>query len=98
MGSHRSRPSRSFIVVPETSDSFAAAFRRRLAELGIDAVLIGALEDVIIHKLLAWRSRDRDDIASIFAGGTELDEGYIDGWVDAWEVRDRWEEARRDLH
>lgn len=166
--------------MPETSDSFAAEFRRRLAALGIDAVLIGALaaaryrdtprettdvdflarslqglddamrregysvrsvaepgggrpyvvfirgpgtavdvllaetdyqvqaidravdgvitaEDVIIHKLLAWRPKDLDDIAAIFAGGQPIDEEYIEGWVDAWDVRDRWETAKREL-
>lgn len=166
--------------MPETSDSFAADFRRRLADIGVEAVVIGAVaaaryrltprqttdvdflarsldglpeamrqqgfavhtmaepgteepyvvfirgadvsvdvllaeteyqrlamdravdgvitaEDVIVHKLLAWRSRDRDDIASIFAAGTPLDEAYIERWADAWEVRDRWEEARGQL-
>lgn len=166
--------------MPETSDSFAAEFRQRLAALGIDAVVIGAVaaaryrltprqttdvdllagslggladalraqgytvhsvsdpdtgepyalfvrgpdvavdvllaetdyqrqamaravdgvitaEDVVVHKLLAWRPRDRDDIASIFATGAELDERYIADWADAWEVRDRWEEAKRRL-
>ena len=164
--------------MPEISDSFAAEFRRRLAELGIEAVLIGALaaaryrdaprettdidflarsvdglveemksqgyavhamvepgsdvpyvvfirgtevpvdvllaetdyqvgaidraidgiitaEDVIVHKLLAWRARDRDDIASIFAGGHPIDEEYIELWADAWQVGDRWDEAKR---
>lgn len=164
--------------MPETSDSFAAEFRLRLAAIGVDAVVIGALaaaryrlaprettdvdflagsldglteamrsqgysvnamsepgedhpyvvfirgrdvavdvllaeteyqqqamdraidgfitvEDVIIHKLLAWRPRDRDDIASIFAAGHQLDESYIEGWVDAWDVADRWEEAKQ---
>ena len=166
--------------MPETSDSFAAEFRQRLAALGIDAVVIGAVaaaryrltprqttdldllagslsgvadalraqgysvhsvsepdtgepyalfvrgpgvavdvllaetdyqreamaravdgvitaEDVIVHKLLAWRPRDRDDIASIFATGTALDEQYIAAWADAWDVRERWDQATREL-
>ena len=166
--------------MPETSDCFAADFRRRLADIGVEAVVIGAVaaaryrltprqtvdvdflarsvdglpeamrrqgydvhtmaepgtdqpyvvfirgadvavdvllaetdyqrtamdravdgvitaEDVVIHKLLAWRPRDRDDIASIFATGRELDEAYIEDWADAWEVGDRWEQAQREL-
>jgi hypothetical protein len=165
--------------VPEPSDSSAAEFRRRLGELGIPAVLIGALaanryrqtprlttdidflarslsglaetmaregfrvdvvsepgagpylvflrraglavdvmlaetdyqheamdravdgvitaEDVIVHKLLAWRDRDRDDIASILAVGHDLDEGYIARWAAAWDVTDRWDRAIRDF-
>ncbi len=53
------------------------------------------VEDVIIHKLLAWRTRDRDDISSILAAGHDLDEGYIERWAAAWDVADRWQEARR---
>ncbi len=52
------------------------------------------VEDVIIHKLLAWRPRDRDDLRSILQAGHDLDEGYIEGWVREWQVSDRWEEAR----
>lgn len=37
-------------------------------ERAVDHVLTA--EDVIIHKLIAWRPRDRDDIAAI------LDAGY----------------------
>lgn len=53
------------------------------------------VEDVIIHKLIAWRLRDRDDIASILAAGHNLDTGYIDYWAREWAVTDRWETARR---
>ncbi len=55
------------------------------------------VEDVIVHKLLAWRARDRDDIAEIFAGGVAIDENYVERWADEWQVRDRWEEAKRLL-
>lgn len=52
------------------------------------------VEDVIIHKLIAWRPRDRNDIASILETGIDLDEPYIDAWATRWEVSDRWELAR----
>lgn len=51
-------------------------------------------EDVIIHKLIAWRPRDRNDIASILETGIELDDEYIRRWAREWHVLDRWEEAR----
>jgi len=54
-----------------------------------------AIEDVIVHKLLAWRPRDRDDVASILATDPELDEDYIEHWAHEWEVRDRWDQALR---
>ena len=52
-------------------------------------------EDVIVHKLLAWRARDRDDVREILRAGHDLDEDYIAGWADRWKVGDRWDEARR---
>lgn len=52
------------------------------------------VEDVIVHKLIAWRLKDRDDIASILAGGPDLDADYVAEWAAAWEVADRWAEAR----
>ena len=51
-------------------------------------------EDVIIHKLIAWRPRDRNDIASILEAGVELDDDYIRRWAGQWQVLDRWDEAR----
>ena len=50
-------------------------------------------EDVIIHKLIAWRPRDRDDIRSIREAGVPLDQAYLDRWIVAWELGDRWAEA-----
>lgn len=47
-------------------------------------------EDVIIHKLIAWRLRDRDDIRSILEAGVPLDHDYLARWIDAWEVGGRW--------
>jgi hypothetical protein len=53
-----------------------------------------AIEDVVVHKLIAWRRKDRDDIRSILEAGHSLDEAYIAEWVGAWEVTDRWAEAQ----
>ncbi len=58
-----------------------------------DGVL--TVEDVIVHKLIAWRPRDRDDVDQILAAGHALDHVYLDRWIAAWHVEDRWREARR---
>lgn len=58
----------------------------------VDHVL--SIEDVLIHKLIAWRPRDRNDIASILETTPALDLEYLDEWVQAWEVEERWREAR----
>ena len=44
-------------------------------ELAMDRAIGGYLtaEDVLVHKLIAWRPRDRDDIASIMSTDLELD-------------------------
>jgi len=52
-------------------------------------------EDVIVHKLIAWRARDQDDILSILRSGHSLDEAYIEYWAGEWDVSQRWDEARR---
>ncbi|CAN5485991.1 hypothetical protein BH20ACT2_BH20ACT2_14870 [soil metagenome] len=59
----------------------------------VDGVL--TVEDVIVHKLLAWRARDRDDVDSILAVGHDLDEAYIEQWAEVWEVSERWVAAKR---
>jgi hypothetical protein len=52
-------------------------------------------EDVIVHKLIAWRPRDQDDVLSILRSGRSLDEEYIEYWAGEWDVSQRWDEARR---
>lgn len=53
------------------------------------------VEDVIVHKLIAWREKDQDDIASILAAGPPLDLEYIARWAEEWSVQPRWTEATR---
>jgi hypothetical protein len=52
------------------------------------------VEDVIVQKLIAWRPRDRNDIASILEAGQAIDEEYVGRWAQAWEVEDRWAQAQ----
>jgi hypothetical protein len=55
----------------------------------VDHVL--TVEDVIIHKLIAWRPRDRDDIRSILEAGVTLDDAYLAHWITEWQLDDRWQ-------
>ncbi len=59
----------------------------------VDGVL--TVEDVIVHKLIAWRARDRDDIDSILSTRPSLDHAYIERWTQEWQVADRWTESQR---
>ncbi len=70
-------------------------FQHNALDRAVDGVITA--EDVIVFKLLAWRPRDRDDIASILEAGQQLDEAYIERWAGEWEVTDRWEEAKRSF-
>lgn len=76
-------------------DVLAALVEYQQVALGRAVEHVLTVEDVIVHKLIAWRPRDRDDIASILDAGHDLDEAYIERWAAAWEVADRWEQARR---
>ena len=49
-----------------------------------------AVEDIIIHKLIAGRSRDDADVEAIVDVNHDLDRGYLDHWLDQWEVADRF--------
>jgi len=68
-------------------------YQLQAIERAVDGVL--TVEDVIIHKLIAWRARDRDDVEQILAAGHVLDHVHLDRWVEAWQVEDRWAEAQR---
>lgn len=63
-------------------------YQRVALERAHDHVL--TVEDVIIHKLIAWRLRDRDDIRSIREARVALDHTYLDRWIAEWDVADRW--------
>jgi hypothetical protein len=67
-------------------------FQRSALDRAVDGVI--TVEDVIVFKLLAWRPRDRADIASILAAGHGLDETYIEHWAREWQVADRWAQAK----
>jgi len=75
---------------PESVDVLlpVVPYQREALARAVDHVL--AVEDVIIHKLIAWRPRDQDDIRSIREAGVPLDRDYLQRWIAEWEVADRW--------
>jgi hypothetical protein len=73
------------VMLAETDYQFEALARAQDGWLTV--------EDVIVHKLLAWRPRDQDDIESILATRPTLDVGYIERWAEVWQVADRWQHA-----
>lgn len=63
-------------------------YQRVALSRSIDHVL--TVEDVIIHKLIAWRPRDRDDVRSILEAAVPFDRAYLDEWINEWDLVDRW--------
>ena len=67
------------------------AYQQLAIDRARDHVL--TVEDVFIHKLIAWRPRDQDDIHSILSTGVAFDREYVNHWAAEWGVQDRWREA-----
>ena len=53
--------------------------------LGRTIVKFGSLEDVVIHKVIAGRPRDIEDIRSILLKNSGYDSGYIEKWLKDFE-------------
>lgn len=45
---------------------------------------------MIVHKLIAGRLHDLDDIRQILAADVVLDAAYIEEWAARWDVLARW--------
>lgn len=83
------------LVLAETEYQRVALGRARVdVDTTGDVVRYLAPEDIIIHKLIAARPRDLDDIENILDASPELDEAYLEGWVEAWEVVELWQRLR----
>lgn len=67
-------------------------YQKLAVERAVDHVV--TVEDLLIHKLIAWRPRDQDDVRSILSTGLDVDEEYLVHWVREWGVEDRWREVR----
>lgn len=57
-------------------------------------VRVLAVEDVILHKLIAARSRDVADVESILAAALPMDESYLERWAREWDVWNTLRELR----
>ena len=56
-----------------------------------------AIEDVIIHKLIADRGKDEFDVMSILETDPELDMHYLSRWLKEWDVEHRFGRVRAKL-
>jgi hypothetical protein len=83
------------LVLAETEYQRVALERAR-AEVDSTGIRVRYLapEDVIVHKLIAGRPRDLDDIESILDAAPQLDEAYLTEWAEAWGVLELWQRLR----
>ena len=75
---------------PEAVDILLPVIEYQRVALARASGHVLAVEDVIIHKLIAWRPRDRDDVRSILEAGVPLDQGYLGRWIEEWDATERW--------
>ena len=61
---------------------------------GVGEVRFLTVEDVLIHKTIAYRSQDEADVVSILNTSPELDARYLRCWLDQWGIEDRYEKMR----
>lgn len=62
-----------------------------------DGILV--VEDLLIHKLLAWRDQDRKDLFEIVRAGVPFDRDLVRRWCEVFEITanlDRLLEVGRD--
>lgn len=55
--------------------------RARAVELGAARVRFAAVEDLIVHKLVAGRPRDIEDVRAVLAKNPGLDRQYTEHWL-----------------
>ena len=61
---------------------------------GVGDVRFLTAEDVLIHKTIAYRSQDEADVVSILNTSPKLDLGYLQEWLEKWDIQDRYARMR----
>lgn len=57
---------------------------------GVGDVRFLAVEDVLIHKTIASRWQDDEDVVSILKADPELDQAYVETWLREWQIEERY--------
>jgi predicted nucleotidyltransferase len=83
------------LLIAGTDYQHEAIRRAREEPIGNgEHVAVLTVEDVIVHKLIAWRTQDRADIEAILAAGTQIDDRYVERWAAFWDVLGAWRKLR----
>ncbi|MGH7819315.1 MAG: hypothetical protein ACREQ9_06060, partial [Candidatus Binatia bacterium] len=81
------------LLLVKTAYQADALARSRPLASGSGEPKVLSAEDVIVHKLIANRHRDRADVHEILRAGVSLDRKYIERWAREWQVVERWSAA-----
>ena len=79
------------VIASETEYQQTALARAKVTLFGNIPLRALAVEDVLIHKLIANRYKDEADVDDILRTNPALDETYLGKWLDEWGVRERFE-------
>jgi len=60
--------------------------RARIIKLGKSTVKFASLEDIVIHKIIAGRARDIEDVRSILIKNSSYDREYIFMWLKEFDL------------
>ena len=86
------------IDVMSVQEEYQRTALDRAAERTVEGIGVArflAVEDVIIHKLIANRMRDELDVASILQARPSLDGAYMQRWLQEWDIEERFKQLRR---
>lgn len=83
------------VIASETEYQAEALARAKVTMFGSIALRALAVEDVLIHKLIADRYKDEADVDDILRTNPSLDDDYLCKWLDEWGVRERYERIKR---
>ena len=83
------------VIASETDYQRAALARAKVTKFDDIPLRALAVEDVIIHKLIAGRYKDEADVDDILRANPVFDGDYLSKWLDEWGVRERFERTAR---
>lgn len=85
------------VIAAETAYQAAALARARATEFDGIPLRALAVEDVLIHKMIAGRFKDEADVEDILRADPDLDDDYLGHWLEEWGVEDRFARVARRL-
>jgi hypothetical protein len=72
-----------FSSIPYERQAIARAVKK---DIGGTAISIATLEDTVIHKLVANRPRDIEDVTSMLLKNPGIDRRYVMGWLRQFDA------------